>query len=71
MSKKNDQHFSTEHLRTGLKERAIKSVAVTLAAQGIKLLLQIGSMVILARLLDPSDFGLVAMVTVFTGYASY
>ncbi|MHA6964802.1 lipopolysaccharide biosynthesis protein [Zobellella denitrificans] len=61
--------FSTEHLKAGLKEHAVKSAGVTLAAQGIKLILQIGSIAILARLLEPSDFGLVAMVTVFTGLA--
>ena len=57
------------HLKSGLKERAVKSVGITLAAQAVKLLLQLGSIVILARLLEPSDFGLIAMVTVFTGLA--
>ncbi len=52
-----------------MKERAVKSAGITLAAQGIKLFLQLGSMAILARLLQPSDFGLIAMVTVFTGLA--
>ena len=31
------------------------------------MLLRLGSLMVLARLLDPSDFGLVAMVTVVTG----
>lgn len=64
-----DQLFNADHLKTGMKERAVKSAGITLAAQGIKLILQLGSVVILARLLQPSDFGLVAMVTVFTGLA--
>ncbi|NWN91380.1 lipopolysaccharide biosynthesis protein [Marinobacter adhaerens] len=64
-----DQQFSTEHLKVGLKERAVKSAGVTLAAQGIKLALQLGSLAIMARLLEPADFGLVAMVTVFTNLA--
>lgn len=38
-------------------------------AQGVKLVIQLASIAILARLLAPSDFGLVAMVTVFTGLA--
>lgn len=59
--------FSTDHLKTGLKERAVNSAGITLIAQGIKLILQVGFVVILARLLEPSDFGLIAMVTVFTG----
>ena len=64
-----NQLFDTDHLKTGLKERAVKSAGITLAAQGIKLILQLGSIAILARLLLPSDFGLIAMVTVFTGLA--
>ena len=61
-----NQFFATDHLKTGLKERAVKSAGITLAAQAIKLILQLGSIAILARLLQPSDFGLIAMVTVFT-----
>lgn len=64
-----DKFFSTDHLKSGLKERAVKSTAITLAAQGIKLVLQLSSVAIMARLLQPSDFGLIAMVTVFTGLA--
>jgi PST family polysaccharide transporter len=64
-----NQLFATDHLKTGLKERAVKSAGITLAAQGVKLILQLGSIAILARLLQPSDFGLIAMVTVFTGLA--
>lgn len=52
-----------------MKERAVKSAGITIAAQGIKLILQLGSVAIMARLLQPSDFGLIAMVTVFTGLA--
>lgn len=61
--------FSTAHLNKGMTERAVKSAGITMAAQAVKLILQIGSIAILARLLQPSDFGLVAMVTVFTGLA--
>lgn len=64
-----DNFFSAEHLKLGLKKRAVKNVRITLFAQALKLILQIGSIAILARLLQPSDFGLIAMVTVFTGLA--
>jgi PST family polysaccharide transporter len=40
---------------------------LVLAAQVVKLGLQIAAMVLLARLLTPLDFGLVAMVTALTG----
>ncbi|HHC4610342.1 TPA: lipopolysaccharide biosynthesis protein [Klebsiella pneumoniae] len=69
MSNSKDQLFNADHLKTGMKERTVKSAGITLAAQGIKLILQLGYVAILARLLQPSDFGLIAMVTVFTGLA--
>ncbi len=44
--------------------------AITLAAQAIKFALQMGSTMVLARLLTPDDFGLIAMVLVVTGFAA-
>lgn len=52
-----------------LGSTASRGAAVTLGAQGIRLVLQIGSLVVLARLLTPAQFGLVAMVTAITGIA--
>ncbi len=63
-----DRHFRTDHLMADLKGRSVRGGAVTLTAQGIKFLLQIGSTAVLARLLAPGDFGLVAMVSAFTGF---
>ena len=65
----NHRMFSTDHLNSGMKERAVRSTGVTLVAQGVKLLLQLGSIAVLSRMLQPSDFGLIAMVVVFTGLA--
>jgi O-antigen/teichoic acid export membrane protein len=45
-------------------------VSVTLASQAARFVLQLGSTVVLARLLTPADFGLVAMVTAITGLAA-
>jgi PST family polysaccharide transporter len=50
-----------------LKQRTIRGGFVKLCGQAVSLLLRVGFMVTLARLLDPKDFGLVAMVTVVTG----
>lgn len=41
------------------------NIKVTASAQLVRFLVQVGSTVVLARLLTPSDFGLVAMVAVF------
>jgi O-antigen/teichoic acid export membrane protein len=51
----------------GLKEKTIRGGLARICAQGINFLLRMGSLMVLARLLDPRDFGLVGMVTAFTG----
>jgi O-antigen/teichoic acid export membrane protein len=63
-----ERHFRTDHLHADLRIRSIRGGAVTLAAQSGKFALQLGSTMILARLLTPADFGLVAMVTAITGF---
>ena len=50
-----------------LKERTIKGGVARLLAQGANFLLRLVSLMILARLLGPNEFGLVGMVTAFTG----
>src|SRR5580704_10839824 len=50
-----------------LKERAIRGGVARLCAQAANFVLRGGSLMILARLLGPKDFGLVGMVTAFTG----
>jgi O-antigen/teichoic acid export membrane protein len=64
----NERHFVTGHLLTNLKTRTISSGFVTVAAQGAQFLLNLGSIMVLARLLTPQDFGLVAMVTTVMGF---
>lgn len=64
MSRKfSQQHFNTDDLAANLKQRSIQSGLITFASQPIKLVLGIGSTAILARLLTPGDFGLLAMIT--------
>src|SRR5271154_3217060 len=50
-----------------LKEKTIRGGVARLGAQGVNFFLRLGSLMILARLLSPKDFGLVGMVTAFTG----
>jgi O-antigen/teichoic acid export membrane protein len=50
-----------------LKARAIRGGFAKICSQGANFVLRIGSLMVLARLLDPKDFGLVGMVTAFTG----
>jgi O-antigen/teichoic acid export membrane protein len=49
------------------KGRALWSAIAKLMGQGASLLLKLVYLAMLARLLTPNDFGLVAMVTAFTG----
>ncbi|MEA1049005.1 lipopolysaccharide biosynthesis protein [Lamprobacter modestohalophilus] len=63
-------HLSTAHLSTDLKAQTIRSTGITFVAQGLKFILQLISIAVLARLLSPADFGLVAMVTIMTGLLS-
>jgi O-antigen/teichoic acid export membrane protein len=50
-----------------LKQRTIRGGLAKLCGQGANFVLRFASLVIMARLLDPTDFGLVAMVTAVTG----
>lgn len=59
--------LSTEHLHADLKGRSVRGGLWTLSSQGATFLLGSISTVVLARLLTPADFGLVAMVTAITG----
>lgn len=60
--------FESDHLLPDLSRRSARGGVLTLAAQAVKFLLQMGSTVVLARLLSPADFGLFAMVTAVTGF---
>lgn len=62
--------FDVEHLQTDLKGRSVRGGALSLAAQVAQVLLQAVATMVLARLLTPVDFGLVAMVTAITAIAS-
>ena len=53
-----------------LKEKTLRAGLAKVIAQGVNFVLRAGSMMVLARLLDPKDFGLVGMVTVVTGFVS-
>src|SRR5262245_2642977 len=50
-----------------LKGRAVRGAVARFGAQIASLTIRVSYMVVMARLLEPSDFGLVAMVLVVTG----
>src|ERR1700740_3479382 len=58
--------FQAVEVGSGLRHHAVRGVGVTVFAQGLVFASQFVAAIILARLLMPSDFGLVAMVTTFS-----
>jgi O-antigen/teichoic acid export membrane protein len=50
----------------GLRRSAVRGAGVSIAGSAGSFIVQIGSVVILARLLTPADFGIVTMVTTFS-----
>ena len=70
MERDRDAIFATDHLRADLAGRSVRGGALTLGSQGARFLIQSISTVVLARLLMPEDFGLVAMVMVVIGFAA-
>ena len=50
-----------------LKERTVCGALARMFSQAANFMLRFGSLVVLSRLLEPKDFGLVGMVTAFTG----
>jgi len=59
--------LSTEHLGADLKGRSVRGGLLNLTSQGTQFVIQMVATVVLARLLTPADFGLVAMVATITG----
>jgi O-antigen/teichoic acid export membrane protein len=52
-----------------IKRKSVRGGAITLVSQGASVLIALASTVVLARLLSPADYGLMAMVAVVTSFA--
>jgi O-antigen/teichoic acid export membrane protein len=64
----NEDYLATQHLRTGIKTRTLSGAIASTGAQAGQLLLILSYNAILARLVSPHDFGLVAMAMVVAGF---
>lgn len=62
-----DASSASAERSNGLGRQAIRGAAVTLTGQGAKILIQMVSVMVLARLLSPEDYGLLVMITVIIG----
>ncbi len=66
MGKTTIDYFSTDHLKSKLRTRALKGASITIIAQFLNFGISTIGTIILARLLTPDDFGLVAMALTFS-----
>jgi PST family polysaccharide transporter len=62
-------YFDDNKLREGLGRQSVRGGAISIIARAVNAAVQVGSILILARLLAPEDYGLVAMVAAVTGFA--
>ena len=60
----------SETLREDLGGRSVRGGTVMMSVQGCKLLLNVGSTAVLARMLTPDDFGAIAMVAAVTRFVA-
>jgi len=64
-----DSYFEENKPYTGLGRASLRSGVIFMTARGVNIFVQLASTIILARLLTPTDFGLVAMVLALVGFA--
>jgi O-antigen/teichoic acid export membrane protein len=70
MTDDTNEHLGIGHLTGDLRGRAVRGAFSILVFQTIQFTLGLVSTATLARLLEPSDFGLVAMATAVSGFLS-
>jgi PST family polysaccharide transporter len=63
-----EKYLQVDHLESRLQGRSVQGGMYMVAAQAAQFVLKMGSIVFLARLLVPEDFGLVAMASSITGF---
>lgn len=67
-NQKFENMLSTAHLQKDLGKRSVRSSVVTLASKSSTFVMTMLSTMVLARLITPADFGLFAMVSMFTSF---
>jgi polysaccharide transporter, PST family len=65
----NDKYFAENKAFAGLGRASLHSGVIFIAARGANIFVQLASTILLARILSPHDFGLVAMVVALVGFA--
>jgi len=65
-----DDFIDAENLRDELRGRSVRGGTAMIASQAGRFALNLAATAVLARLLTPNDFGLIAMVVTVTGFIS-
>jgi PST family polysaccharide transporter len=66
----NARCLQTDHLEGGMARRTAKGGVMAISTQLIRLVIQVAGSAVLARLLAPGDFGLIAMAATVTGFVA-
>lgn len=69
-SERNRRALDASHLERGLAARTAQGGIIGVSSQAIAIGLQLVNAAVMARLLQPSDFGLIAMAIVVTGFVA-
>ncbi len=69
MKRSVDSYFEENKPYRGLGRTSLRSGVIFVTARGLNIFVQLASTILLARLLSPHDFGLVAMVLALVGFA--
>jgi PST family polysaccharide transporter len=64
------EYFLTDHLQADLGARTARGGAVTVVSHSLRFVITIVATSVMARLLRPSDYGLIGMVVFFTGFVA-
>lgn len=64
------EYFLTDHLQADLGARTARGGAVTVVSHSLRFVLTIAATSVMARLLRPSDYGLIGMVAFFTNFVA-
>jgi PST family polysaccharide transporter len=70
-----ERWFQIDAVRAGLRARSVRSGVIAMSARGTLIVLNIGAVMVLARILRPQDFGVLAMILpltiLFNGIANH
>ena len=64
------EYLKTDHLESDLGARTARGGAVTIVSHSLRFVLTIAATSVMARLLSPTDYGLIGMVAFFTNFVA-